>query len=150
MIPNKLLRHTGVLMILLALLAGCAGLPVKQPEIQISGISMGKSSMLEQEFKVDLLVRNPNSIALNAQGLYAELVINGKKIATANSLQPITVAAQGSGHVQLDLRASVFELLQQAGKATDSQGKIHYQINGYINSLVRIPFSRSGEWKMPH
>jgi LEA14-like dessication related protein len=150
--PSNWLRHGSIMLLLIALLAGCASLGFKQPEFQLASISMGRTSMLEQEFKVDLLVSNPNSLPLNAQGLHLELEISGKKMATANSTQPVSVPAHGSGHVLLSLHTSLIDLLQQAGKATDDQGRLHYKLNGYLddlNGLGRIPFSRDATWNMP-
>jgi LEA14-like dessication related protein len=141
-------------LLLISQLTACAELSMKKPEIRVASIEAGKSSLLEQDLNVVLRVQNPNSQPLKAQGLYFELSSNGEKMATGVSNQPILIPAMGEGLLPITVHMSVIDVLKQASHALDSSdGKLSYHITGYLDGLNgwgRIPFSRDGDWKLPH
>lgn len=147
-------KRLALVLLPIALLTGCSDLALKKPEVQLASIQAGRTTLLEQELIVTLRVQNPNDKALQAKGLYFDLSSKGKKIASGVSNQPISIPAMGEGLVPLTVHASLVEGLALASAALqgDKPG-LEYQISGYIDGLNgwgRIPFSRSGEWKLPH
>lgn len=140
-------------LLLITQLSGCADMALKKPEIRVASIEAGKSTLLEQDFKVMLRVQNPNNKALKAQGLYVELSANGQQMATGISNQPIDIPAMGEGMLPMTVHVSMIELIKQAGTVMDSNGgKLRYHISGYLDGLNgwgRIPFSRDGDWTLP-
>jgi LEA14-like dessication related protein len=138
----------------ISILAGCSGLSMKKPDVQVASIQPGRTTLLEQELIVTLRVQNPNDKPLEAKGLYFELSSNGKKIATGVSNQPISIPAMGEGQLPLTVHASIIDGLSLASAALqEDKPALQYQITGYIDGLNgwgRIPFKRSGEWKFRH
>lgn len=138
-----------------ALMTGCNGItPLKKPEVQIASIQAGRTTLLEQDLIVTLRVQNPNDRPLEAKGIYFDLNSKGKKIASGLSNQPISIPAMGEGQIPLTVHASLMDGLALASAALQGdQPALEYQITGYIDGLNgwgRIPFKRSGEWKLPH
>jgi LEA14-like dessication related protein len=136
------------------LLSGCASMTLAKPEIHVTRIQLGKTSLAGQDFEVELSVKNPNALPLNAKGLYFELWANGQKLATGESTRPLTIPANGEGTVPISLHTSLAAWLNQAGVALGSgQKTVNYRIEGYLDDLDgwgRLPFSRDGSWALPY
>lgn len=144
----------GLTALWLTLLVGCSDLGLKKPEVKLVSIAAGKTTLLSQDLTLTLRVQNPNAQVLHAQGMTFDLQANGQAIASGQSNQPIEIPAMGEGLVPLTVHTSLLDWLQLIGAAAQQgQKTLRYQINGHLDGLNgwgRVPFSRSGEWPLPH
>lgn len=141
------------LLILLLTLSACSNLALKKPDVQVADIQLGNTSLLEQDITVMLRVQNPNDRTLSAKGLGFDLNVNGKKIASGLSAQPISLPAMGETTVPLLIHTSILDWLKLASDAI-KQGKpaVHYTITGQIQQIDgwgTLPFTREGDWIIP-
>lgn len=154
----KILKNTwlrfGAAFALISLLAGCADLALKKPQVEVVSISAGRTTLLRQDFAVVLRVSNPNSRDLNAKGLAFELSSGDKLLATGASEQPIAIPAQGNGNITLTVHASMVDALGLVRQALDQGAtSVPYHVKGTLDGLNgwgSIPFSTDGSWKLPH
>ena len=139
--------------LLLLLLSGCGSLGLKKPQVGLSNIEPGKSTLFEQNFTVTLRIHNPNPIPLSASGLNFELMLGGEKLGGGASDQAFNVPAQGEGLVALQVHTSLAAWIRQlANWQKLPDGKLDYEIRGELqglNGLATLPFDNKGEWKLP-
>ena len=74
----------------LVLLTACAGFnpggdPIEAPSIELVGFKPLKSEGMEARFGITLRVVNPNAIALDIEGVYYELEVEGSKLLSHRS-----------------------------------------------------------------
>jgi LEA14-like dessication related protein len=108
---NPALRFS--LLTALLLLGACASLQpggsdFDPPTVELMGIKPGRSHGLEARFDLSLRVVNPNSRELAVEGVYYELWIQGKKLLTGASSEPVTIPAYSEGQVDVSGVASLF------------------------------------------
>ncbi len=94
---------------LLLLLAGCAGLgrQFEAPEVQLVQFRPLPSEGFEQRFAMKLRVLNPNDKALELDGLYYTVKLQGHKVVSGVSSQLPTIPAYGEGTVELEAATSL-------------------------------------------
>lgn len=93
--------------LLLLSLAGCGSMGLKKPEVSLSNIEPGSSTLFEQNFAVTLRVANPNPIPLNASGVDFELMLGGEKLGGGSSQQAVSIPSRGEGMVTLQVHTSL-------------------------------------------
>ncbi|POZ62829.1 LEA type 2 family protein [Chromobacterium alticapitis] len=139
--------------LLALLLAGCGSLGLKKPEVSLSNIEPGKSTLFEQNFTVTLRIVNPNAIPLQASGLEFDVMVAGEKLGSGVSDQAISIPANGEGLVPLQVHTSLAAWIRQLANWQQLPGgKMAYEIRGQLknlNGLATLPFSSHGEWKLP-
>ncbi|UTH74975.1 LEA type 2 family protein [Chromobacterium sp. IIBBL 290-4] len=139
--------------LLLLSLAGCGSMGFKKPQVSLSNVEPGKSTLFEQNFTVTLRIANPNPVPLNASGLDFELMLGGDKLGNGNSAQAISIPANGEGLVPLQVHTSLAAWIRQLANWQQLPGgKLEYQIRGELkdlNGLATLPFDNRGEWKLP-
>jgi len=101
------------LLALLLLLGACASLQpggkdFDPPTVELVGLKPLRSQGLEARFEISLRVLNPNTRDLELEGVYFELWVEGKKLLTGVSAEPVTIPAFGEGRVALSGSASLF------------------------------------------
>jgi LEA14-like dessication related protein len=132
------------------LLAACAAINFKAPDITPTGVELGDAQVLEQRFTVHLHVHNPNDRPLPIKSVSCTLEVSGVDVGHGESSQPFTVPALGDSDfdmiVTTNLATSMPNLLLRLvqGKELPS-----YRLSGTVNPDIRfmppIPFSKSGE-----
>ncbi|OWY39205.1 hypothetical protein CEK28_10065 [Xenophilus sp. AP218F] len=139
--------------VMLALLLGaCSTLDYKKPQISVSDIQPGKTTLFEQNFDLTLRVKNPNDVALKAKGLQFDLNVGGERLGSGVSGKPLSIPAMGEGLVSLQLTTSLPAWLRQLGNLSRNDGKIAYEIQGRflgVPGLGDVPFKSGGEWALP-
>jgi LEA14-like dessication related protein len=139
------------LLVVLALLAGCAGLPsdLKTPEVSFVGLRAVDASLFEQRLEVRMKVRNPNSIELPVKGLDVEVELANEPFAQGVSAREFIVPAEGEAEFDMIVTANAATaLLKIAGSDRKSREEIPYRVTGKLSTRIgllrSIPFDESG------
>lgn len=96
----------------LVVLSACAGFnpggdPFEPPTIELVGFKPLKSESMEARFSITLRVVNPNAIALDIEGVYYELEVEGSKLLSGADSAAVSIPAYGEGRIELEGAASV-------------------------------------------
>ncbi|MBK8325268.1 MAG: LEA type 2 family protein [Betaproteobacteria bacterium] len=135
----------------LLLVTACAALyGLKSPNVSVTAIEVRELRLLEQKFRVQVRVQNPNDVDIAVNGMSFELELNGKPFATGVSNQVVTVPRYGTGTVEVEVVSGVREVLRQFldGKK-EVPSRWPYRLRGQV-SLVQpysltIPYDTTGE-----
>ena len=141
-----------VLLVLLLLLAGCAGVgnTLEQPKINLANIRVEEMKGLETAFLVQLRVFNTNDTDLKISGIDCDLDINDQRFATGVSKTDITIPSYGSELVSVIVYTSVLSMVRSMMSLPHHQ-ELSYRLEGKlrINSesmlLPTLPFKSEGK-----
>jgi LEA14-like dessication related protein len=132
--------------------AGCSWLQHKDPpQVTLVGVepATGKSEGLETRMQVKLRVQNPNDAAIDYNGVYLELDVQGKNLASGVSNQSGTVPAFGETVITVPVEISIWSMAGQAmglleGKSMD---KVSYAMRGKLSGGASgtVSFKSQGE-----
>lgn len=147
------MKRIATTLLMLLMLAGCGSMGLKKPQVSLSNIEPGKSTLFEQNFLVTLRISNPNAIPLKANGLTFEVTVAGEKLGSGMSDQPISIPANGEGQVQLQVRTSLAGWIRQLANWQQLPGgKLDYDVHGQLqglNGMADLPFESKGQWQLP-
>ena len=93
------------------LLSACASLPAgdfDEPVVDVVGLQPVAGSGLEARFAISLRVVNPNSTPLEVKGIYYELDIEGNRLLSGASSEPVTVPGYGEEILRVEASTSMF------------------------------------------
>jgi LEA14-like dessication related protein len=129
-------------------LAGCTLLPgIEAPSVRVIGLAPLESGALEQRFRVDLRVINPNGFDLDTNGVDFQLDINGARFARGVANIDTVIPARGDAVLPVTVSTSLFEIGRQVLAATRSES-LTYEIRGKLSRrgamVPSLPFSHSG------
>lgn len=142
---------TGGCAALVLLLAGCASLLTQpeRPEVSLASIALVEPGLLEQRYRVQLRVQNPNNFDLPIDGLQLRLELNSQPFVTAVSAAPVTVPRFGTALVEIDAVSTLAGLLQQfKGIAAGNSESVRYKLSGKAHlsqPSMALPFTQEGE-----
>ncbi len=139
---------TSVLMLLVLVMAGCAGLTTRpeSPRLSLVGLKPISMDLFEQRFIVILRVKNPNQFVLPIRGLDFNMDINGNRFADGLSATNVDIPALGEGRVEIEVSSSLLNTLRQFKNIFSEQRNFDYKINGNVmlqNKTFRLPFELS-------
>jgi LEA14-like dessication related protein len=141
-------RNRALLALMMALLAGCAGLPpgAEPPSVTLAGLGVNSASLFEQQLSLKLRVQNPNPEAFEIDGIAFTLELNDQPFAKGVGNQPITVPRYGSALMDVEAVSTLSSFLRQLGKLVDKP-ELRYRIKGTLSIAggTRIPFDRRGD-----
>ncbi|KAF1685547.1 water stress/hypersensitive response domain-containing protein [Pseudoxanthomonas broegbernensis] len=101
-------------LLLLAALAGCAGLPHRDPlRVDVAGVESLPGEGMELRLAVKLRVQNPNAVAVDYDGAALELELNGRTLATGVSGAAGTVPRYGEAIVTIPVTVSMLGVARQ-------------------------------------
>ena len=134
-------------------LAGCAIFKRTNPlQVTLAGIepaASGASEDLEARMQLRLRVQNPNGAPIEYNGVYVELDVQNKGLASGVSNQSGTVPAFGEAVIGVPIELSYLGIAGEAmslltGKSLD---KVTYKMRGKLNSPTSgaLPFEAQGE-----
>jgi LEA14-like dessication related protein len=134
-------------------LAGCAIFKRTDPlQVTLAGVepaASGASEDLEARMQLRLRVQNPNSAPIEYEGVYVELDVQNKGLASGVSNQSGTVPAFGEAVIGVPVALSYLGMAGEAmsllsGKSLD---KVTYKMRGKLNSSTSgaLPFESQGE-----
>jgi LEA14-like dessication related protein len=139
---------------LLALLAlaACAQIgDTRSPQVHVVDIRLLQSGLLEQRFRVDLRIGNPNDFDLPLDGLTFELDLNGRRFAEGFTDQAVTVPRLGEARVSVDASTTLLDMIEQA-LLLGERSELSYRIEGvvYLRGLGRrqVPYERGGRMRL--
>jgi len=138
----------------LALLAGCAALPGRDPvQVQVVGIEPLPGEGMELRFLVKLRVQNPNDTPITYDGIYLELEVRGSSLATGVSNAEGTVPRYGEVVLEVPVTASALRFARQAlgMYMSNDRSKIDYVLRGKIGGPMfgAVRFESKGDIPMP-
>ena len=125
-------------MILVLLLAGCAGLPLGEPlKVTVARLEPLPSDGLEARFAVTLRVQNPNEAALEFDGVSLQLELADKDFGSGVSDQRGSVPRFGEALITVPVTVPVTAILRQVfGLASGrSDRSIRYRLHGRFGGL---------------
>jgi LEA14-like dessication related protein len=131
-------------------LIACASLKHSDPpRVTLVGIEPSASESLEVRMQLKLRVQNPNDAPIAYNGVYVELDVQNKSLASGVSNQSGTVPAFGEALISVPVEVSFMGLAGQAmgllsGKSFD---KVTYEMRGKLSSPTSgtVPFKSQGE-----
>jgi len=130
-------------------LAGCASFQrTDPPQVTLVGVEPAASEGLEVRMQLKLRVQNPNSTAIDYNGVYVELALQGKSFASGVSNESGTVPSFGEALVGVPVSVSVLGIASHAmGMLGNSMDKIKYEMRGKLNSPTSgaVRFKSQGE-----
>ena len=137
--------------------AGCATLAdpdFDDPQVEVVAIKPLSSSGFEARFLISLRVLNPNDVQLDIEGIYYELDVQGSRLLSGTSAEPVTVPAYGEAVVDVDAAASMLGSLSLVRELMSSppDGGISYELNAKIsisNWLRAVRVKREGRLGEP-
>jgi LEA14-like dessication related protein len=130
-------------------LVGCASLQrTDPPQVTLAGMQSAASEGLEARMQLKLRVQNPNDSPIEYNGIYVELDVLNKSLASGVSNQSGTVPAFGETVIDVPVTISVLAIAGQAmgllnGKAID---KITFEMHGKLSTPSgALRFKSQGE-----
>ena len=121
--------------------AGCAtvGLdPFDDPDIELLALEPLESRGLEARFLLRLRIVNPNSIALEIDGLAYQVYLREKKVLAGASNQPVRIDAYSEGQAAVEVAAGMM------GSLALIQDLMQNPIDGAIPYRLDAKISRKG------
>jgi LEA14-like dessication related protein len=144
-------RPTIVLVAAALGLAACASFSrTDPPKVSLEGVEPSAGEGMEAaHVQLKLRVQNPNETPIDYNGVYVELDVQNKSLASGVSNQHGTVPAFGEQVVTVPVTVSYFGIAGQAmgllsGK---SLSKVSYELSGKLNSTTSgaVHFKSQGE-----
>jgi LEA14-like dessication related protein len=141
------------LMTVLAL-SGCASLPGREPvKVNLVGIEPLSGQGMELRMAVKLRVQNPNDSAIDYDGVFLDVDVQGSGFASGVSDEKGTIPRFGEAVITVPVSVSAGAVLRQAlGFAKGSApSKVSYSMRGKIGSslLGAVRFESSGQVDLP-
>lgn len=135
-------------------LSACAVLPQQDPvQVTVAGIDSLPGEGLEIRLLVKLRVQNPNDQAIDYDGVYLKLDVQGKTLASGVSDERGSVPRFGEEIVSVPLTVSMLRLmLRGVGMLGDSApGRLDYRLEGKLNGPLfgSTRFQAQGELNLP-
>jgi len=149
-------RRIPVVLLVLAasFLDGCAGLARRDPvQVMVAGIEPLQGQGLELRFAVKLRVQNPNDSAIDYNGVYVQMDVQGRTFASGVSDASGSVPRFGEAVISVPVTVSAFRMARQAIGLlnSDGSGKISYQLKGKLNgpAFNSVRFTSKGDLDLP-
>lgn len=148
------MRHLLWVSLISLALTGCAGLsPRDMPRVDVAGIEAMPSQGMELRLAVKLRVLNPSDYAIDYDGLFVEMDVQGIRFANGISNQRGTLPRYGEHLISVPVTISAMAMLRQfiglAGKERDAP--LTYEVRGKIAGPVfnTQRFTSRGEFRLP-
>ncbi len=142
-------------LILIGLQTACVNNPVidvmktLSPKVTIADFRVLNMGFFEQNYMLQLRIKNPNSFALPIAGLNYQLDINDQEFANGSSNKAITIPANGEKLLNLNFTSNFMRIVEKwTDWATIFKNKFKYHLHGGMNlveGVAPLPFEYKGE-----
>ena len=122
--------HLLITLLLGCLLSGCATIRPEPPDVQLAGLTISDLSLSHANFLATVSLYNPNSTALEVEGLEFALFLGNLRFAQGKTAKTFTVPAEQTGEAALRLSTSFLDLFRLSQK---------------LKKLDEVPFRIAGE-----
>jgi LEA14-like dessication related protein len=135
----------------LATFPGCAGILFSPdpPRVTLADLHVAEVRLLEQKYRLELRIQNPNPFELHIEGLDYELSVNEQPFSSGVSAKPLTVGPYATEILEVEAFSDVSALLRQLRKLEkENLRKLPYRLKGHARLSkggVRLPFDHRGE-----
>jgi LEA14-like dessication related protein len=147
------MRRRHALAALAALLAGCAGLGLREPlNVNLVGLEPLEGQGMEARFTAKIRVQNPNDTPIDYNGVSVTLDVRGDRFATGVSDASGTVPRFGETVIAVPVSVPVAAVVRQViGFISGGDVRLDYRLRGRLNSptLGSYSFDTTGELKLP-
>jgi LEA14-like dessication related protein len=117
---------------------------LKEPNVQLSRVSVRDGSVRGATLVLALKIDNPNAIALSVDELRYKVELAGQMIADTQSNKAVSVPANGSSEIEIPL-AVKYEQLISSLQILMAGGTTQYKVTGDAKmGLFRLPFNKAG------
>lgn len=150
------MTRVGALVLLSGLLGACAAMPGYEPvQVSVVDVESLPGEDLEMRMMVTLRVQNPNNAPIEYDGVYLQMDVLDKTIATGVSPQRGTVAPFGEALIEVPVSASALRMAFSAlgvlgsGKPVE---KVNYRMHGKLSGPMfgSTTFESQGEFALPN
>jgi LEA14-like dessication related protein len=144
-----------LLIIALLTLGACAGMPGREPlQVTVAGIDSLPGEGLEFRMLVKLRVQNPNDAALDYDGVFVKLDVQGSTFASGVSDERGSIPRFGESVISVPVTISALRVALRGigflldGAPTD---KVKYKLNGKLDgpAFGSTSFQADGELTLP-
>ena len=146
--------RTALALLLALWLSACASLlPGDAPQVDVVGVQPVPGQGMELRLLVKLRVINPNDSAIDYDGVFVEVDVAGKRLASGVSDAQGAVPRYGETVISVPMSVPALALLRQAmgvAQGGDS-GRISYVVRGKLSGSQwrNLRFSSEGEFALP-
>ncbi len=141
---------TAVVIAMMCALQSCAAFAPRPivPRVQIEGIRTASLVNNAVTLLVAITVTNPNAFSVAIDQVEADVRIEGMPAATGRLPAPVTLAANGDTHVEVEARTTV-DTLSRLVEIAVRKGHLAYEVNGFaiVQDGRRITYQKHGELK---
>lgn len=150
----RLIRTMWPIVLAAIMTAGCAGLPrYDPPKVSVVGIDALPGQGLEVRMAVKLRVINPNEKAIDYDGVYIALDMQGVNFANGVSDQKGQVPRFGETVIDVPVSISAMAMLRQAVALSgrDPAAPMAYELHGKLAgpAFDSFRFNARGEFVVP-
>lgn len=151
MVENmKTMFKTLVLALLVFLTAACSVLQqvVEKPTVHVKEVKYHSVSFKEGRLDSNMQISNPNRFSLPLRNLTYHLKLNDREFANSALSFDKNIPAQGTMELHVPIQFRYAELLNGIASFLQRQN-VKFQIAGELDfGVVKIPFSKSGEFAL--
>lgn len=133
----------------------CSLMHMQAPDVTPTSVEVMDVQLTEQRFKVGLHLQNPNDRSLPIKSAKCALQIQGVEVGRGETTQPFNVPAHGESDVDMIVTTNVAGSVPNLVTRLFTAGELpSYRISGSVNPDISwippIPFSKSGQLKLPN
>lgn len=146
--------RAGRILTLLLFVGGCAGFPygtIEPPRVFLSDIRLDNVKLLEQRYRLELRVQNPNDVELPIGGMKYRLSLNGEEFATGVNNRSWTLPAHAEQVITVHLVSDLARVLEQFRRLEKRGGTVDYALSGGVMLGRRgpqYPFRTEGQLRL--
>jgi len=134
---------------LAAMAAGCASIESEALRVNLAGISVVETSLLEQRYLLRVRLQNPGDRVLELDGFVYDLSLNGRLFARGVSDQSVVVPRFGEQLIELVASGSTGGAIRQVLELS-SRKQVDYRLSGRAHAAGgRIHFDGQGDIPIP-
>lgn len=150
----RLVRTTAAALATTLALAACTGLRPRDPlQVTVSGVEGLPGEGLELRMLLKLRVQNPNDTAIEYDGVYVNLEVQGRTFATGVSDASGSVPRFGEAVIGVPVTVSAMRMARQVMGVLDGEpvDRIRYDMSGKLDGagFSDVRFRSQGEFTLP-